>query len=84
MASTPDLASDMHEFIRGILSEIYGSNIAGSIRVIYGGSVSPENAGVLLVQPSIDGLLVGTASIKIESFLKILTAAEEICTSRRI
>lgn len=76
-AATAGEANEMHEFIRNIISTIYGNGIATKMRIIYGGSVSPENTKELLKEPSIDGLLVGTASIKVESFLKILGAAEE-------
>jgi triosephosphate isomerase len=78
VAASPGLADDTHEFIQDILSSIYGSDVAEMIRILYGGSVSPENTKDLLKEPSIDGLLIGTASVKIESFLKILEAAEEI------
>lgn len=84
VAATPDLANEMHKFIRSVLSEIYSSDIAEKIRILYGGSVSPENAQDLLKEPSIDGLLVGTASVKIEFFLKILEAAEEMVSRARL
>lgn len=76
-AASPSSANKMHEFIRTTLSKIYDSNIAEKIRILYGGSVAPENTKNLLEEPAIDGLLIGTASIKIESLLKIIEAAEE-------
>ncbi|MBI3246520.1 MAG: triose-phosphate isomerase [Deltaproteobacteria bacterium] len=69
-------ANEMHEFIREILTRLYGSNVAAKMRIIYGGSVSSENTEELLKKPSIDGLLIGSASTKIGSFLDILECAQ--------
>jgi len=77
-AASPEIANDMHEFIRDVIATIYSRGIAEKIRIIYGGSVNSENTGILLKEPSIDGLLIGTASIVVESFLKILEAAEGV------
>src|SRR5574337_600855 len=63
-------ANEVHSFIRSFLTDEYGKDIADSIYIQYGGSVKPENARELMAQPEIDGLLVGGASIKVESFLK--------------
>lgn len=71
----PEQANEVHLFIRNILAEKYGKYIAGNVYIQYGGSAKPENARELLAQPEIDGLLVGGASIKLESFLKIIEAA---------
>ncbi len=70
----PEQANEVHSFIRGILTDEYGKDIADSVYIQYGGSVKPENARELMAQPEIDGLLVGGASIKVESFLKIIEA----------
>ncbi|GAB63153.1 MAG: triose-phosphate isomerase [Candidatus Jettenia sp.] len=71
----PEQANEVHSFIRSILAEKYGKYIAGNVYIQYGGSAKPENAYELLAQPEIDGLLVGGASIKLESFLHIIEAA---------
>jgi triosephosphate isomerase len=69
--ATPQQAQEMHEFIRGKLSEQFGDT-AQQIRIQYGGSVKPDNAAHLLDQPDIDGALVGGASLKADDFLKIV------------
>ncbi len=71
----PEQANEVHSFIRGFLTDEYGNDIAHSLTIQYGGSVKPENAGELMAQPEIDGLLVGGASIQLESFLKIVEVA---------
>lgn len=76
VAATPETAAEIHEFIRQLLAELYGRDIARMIRIIYGGSVTSANARELLAHPSIDGLLVGTASAKLATFLPILDAAD--------
>lgn len=73
--ATPEQANEVHAFIRGFLSEEYGQEVAKSVYIQYGGSVKPENTKELLAQQEIDGLLVGGASMKVESFLKIIDAA---------
>ncbi len=70
--ATPAQAQDVHESIRGWLAEDYGRETAESIRILYGGSVKPQNAAELLSQPDIDGALVGGASLKADSFLAII------------
>ena len=73
--ASPAQANEVHSFIRGFLTDWYGKDIANSVYIQYGGSVKPENTRELLAQSEIDGLLVGGASIKLESFLKIIDAA---------
>lgn len=73
--ASPEQANEVHSFIRGFLTDEYGKDVAGSVYIQYGGSVKPENTKELIAQPEIDGLLVGGASIKLESFLKIIDAA---------
>jgi len=57
------------------MADRYNREVAEAVRIQYGGSVSPENAADLLAQPNIDGALVGGASLKADSFLKIIAAA---------
>ena len=73
--ATPQQAQEMHAFIRKLLSENHGKENANSIRILYGGSVKPENSQELLSQPDIDGALVGGACLKAESFLGIINSA---------
>jgi triosephosphate isomerase len=63
--------------IRGALADLYGEEVAGSIRVQYGGSVKPDNMADFAVQSEIDGALVGGASLKADSFVGIVKAAIE-------
>jgi triosephosphate isomerase len=74
VTATAEQADGMHGVIRSCLNQVYGSESSG-IRVIYGGSVKPENAGELFVCENIDGALVGGASLEAESFWKIAQAA---------
>lgn len=74
--SVDDVAA-MHMSIRGKLGKIYGEDAAGGIRILYGGSVKPDNAAELLAAKDVDGALVGGASLSAESFLGIILAASE-------
>ncbi|GAB4418777.1 MAG: triose-phosphate isomerase [Thermodesulfovibrionales bacterium] len=69
--ATPDQAQDAHRFIRGKLREVYGS-YADSVRILYGGSVTPENIDALMACPDVDGALVGGASLMPDSFERIV------------
>lgn len=73
--ATPEIAQDTHAFIRGVLEERYGEECAAAVRVLYGGSVKPDNAGSLLAQPDVDGALVGGASLDSQGFAAIARAA---------
>ena len=72
--ATPEVAQEVHAFIRGLLMELYG-DMAEGIRILYGGSVKPDNISGLMEQPDIDGALVGGASLKVESFVEIVKRA---------
>lgn len=74
--SVNDVAA-MHSSIRSKLAEMYGDEAAGGVRILYGGSVKPENAAELLRANDVDGALVGGASLSAESFLGIILAAAE-------
>ncbi len=73
--ATPQQAQEVHQFTRGLLAKMYGKELAAEIRILYGGSVKPDNAKELMAQADVDGLLVGGASLKAEDFLKIIRAA---------
>ena len=76
--ATPAQAQEAHAFIRKVLGEISDSATADRIRIQYGGSVKPENAGELMSQEDIDGALVGGASLDPRSFAQIVKAARKI------
>jgi triosephosphate isomerase (TIM) len=73
--ATPGQAESAHSHLRRRLSERYNSALAGRLRILYGGSVKPDNAEALLGQTNVDGALVGGASLKPEAFLPIVDAA---------
>jgi len=83
--ATPEIAQTVHANCRDIIKDMYGSDIANDIRILYGGSVSAESVDGLLEKPDIDGALVGGASLSAESFGRIInfqptmmTAAAEV------
>ncbi len=73
--ATPEQAQDVHRLLRAQVSELAGYDIAERMLVLYGGSVKPDNAAVLLAEPDVDGALVGGASLEAKSFLAIVEAA---------
>ena len=70
--STPELAAEAHAVIRREATEIFGEEFAGKLRILYGGSVKPENVTALMSQEDIDGALVGGASLDPKSFAAIV------------
>jgi triosephosphate isomerase len=70
--ATPQLASDAHIIIRGEAAKSFGEEFADHLRILYGGSVKPENATALMSEPEIDGGLVGGASLDPKSFAAIV------------
>jgi len=72
--ATTEQAQTVHAMIRALLGELYSEKISDIIRIQYGGSVKPSNAGELLASPDIDGALVGGAGLKPESFAEIVQA----------
>jgi len=66
--ATPELAGEAHRIIRAEAIEAFGEGVAGQLRILYGGSVKPENARLLMSHPDIDGALVGGASLDPKSF----------------
>lgn len=73
--ATPAQAQEVHAMIRGLLSEMYGKDIAQAMRIQYGGSAKPSNTAELMAQPDVDGLLVGGASLKVEDFAAMVNTA---------
>lgn len=70
--ATPELAAEAHGVIRAEAAKAFGGNAANSLRILYGGSVKPENAKALMSQTEIDGALVGGASLDPKSFAAIV------------
>jgi triosephosphate isomerase len=70
--ATPEQAQEMHGYIRQVGAETHGNATAESVRILYGGSVKPDNIATLMSQPDVDGALVGGASLEAESFAKIV------------
>jgi len=70
--ATPEDANTVHEFIRSTISDSYNRDVADNLIVLYGGSVKPKNVDDLMAKDNIDGALVGGASLKADSFLRII------------
>ena len=75
--ATGDEAGRMIKFIRDTIEEMYGKNEADRIRILYGGSVKPENINDIMGRTEIDGVLVGGASLKADSFIKLINYREK-------
>lgn len=73
--ATPEQAEEVHADLRTLVANRYTGEVAAQVRIQYGGSVKPDNAGELLKKENIDGALVGGASLKADSFLGIINAA---------
>jgi triosephosphate isomerase (TIM) len=71
-AATPEMAAETHSFIRQEAARTLGDRAAARLRILYGGSVKPENATALMSKEEIDGALVGSASLDPESFARIV------------
>jgi len=70
--ATPQMASDAHMVIRHEAEKAFGKDFAEALRILYGGSCKPDNAGALMAEADVDGALVGGASLDPESFAKIV------------
>ena len=73
--ATPQIAAEAHQLIRSETEKRFGEDAAQSVRILYGGSVKPDNIRGLMREPEIDGTLVGGASLDPESFVRIIEAA---------
>jgi triosephosphate isomerase len=73
--ATPEQAEEVHAFIRSQVEKISGKEPAGSVRILYGGSVTPENSKGLGAKQNVDGVLVGGASLKADSFERIVRSS---------
>jgi triosephosphate isomerase len=72
--ATPDMAADAHRSLRALVIAKYGAEAGAAVRILYGGSVKPDNAAELLKLPDVDGALVGGACLKADDFLAIAGA----------
>jgi triosephosphate isomerase (TIM) len=70
--ATPEIAADAHRIIRAEVAKLLGASVAAAMRILYGGSVKPDNVASLMAQDDIDGALVGGASLKPDSFAAIV------------
>jgi len=70
--ATPEMAVDAHRIVRAEVARLLGAHVAAQMRILYGGSVKPDNASALCCQEEIDGALVGGASLKPDSFTAIV------------
>ena len=70
--ATPQQAEEVHVHIRKLFGQLFGQPHAESVRILYGGSVKPENIESLLEEPDIDGALVGGAALQVDSFMRII------------
>ncbi len=73
--ATTAQAQEVHAFIRGLLTNLFGEPAAQKVRILYGGSMKPANAPELLAQKDIDGGLIGGASLEVRSFVDLVNAA---------
>lgn len=73
--ATPEQAEEVHGFIRALISEIAGKAVGEGVKILYGGSVSPDNISGLIAKSNVDGALVGGASLKADSFAKIVRSS---------
>ncbi|MFH1725487.1 MAG: triose-phosphate isomerase [Elusimicrobiota bacterium] len=70
--ATPGQAQEAHLFTRKTVAKLHGEALAQSMRILYGGSVKPDNVDILMAEPDVDGALVGGASLKADVFLRII------------
>jgi len=73
--ATDEMAQEVHAYVRGLLVDLFGDVAGSGIRILYGGSMKPENAAGLLSQPDVDGGLIGGASLNAKSFCAIVDSA---------
>ncbi len=74
--ATPEQAEEVHQFIRSWIEKTFNTGTAAQVRILYGGSVKPDNVKALMAKPDIDGALVGGASLKGDSFVSLIRYRE--------
>lgn len=80
--ANPDVAEEGCQAIRQSLVEMYGNKIGDSIRILYGGSVNPDNIYKIMSKPNVDGALIGRASLDIENFLQMVNCVEAVSNEK--
>ena len=70
--ASPAQAQEVHAFIRGRMESLFNKEVANKVRILYGGSVKPDNVDALMAEPDIDGALVGGASLEAGSFTRLI------------
>ena len=78
--ATPAQAQEVHAMIRGLLKEMYSSSLSDGKRILYGGSVKPDNVEELMKEKDIDGGLIGGASLKADSFAALVQKTSGVCS----
>lgn len=76
--ASPEEVSDTVKFLRQNLSEVYGSEIANNIPILFGGSINPSNAGAYLTIPGVNGLAMSSASLVADQFVEIIEIAKKV------
>lgn len=84
VVATPDQAAEAHREIRKMVAQQYDDTTAADMRILYGGSVKPENADELIATDDIDGFLIGGASLKVDSFVDIVNAVENFLKKQEL
>jgi len=77
-AATAEQAGDICGLVRNVVGELYGKDVANTVRVLYGGSTNEKNIGEIMQQPDIDGALIGGASLKAESYGAMVTTTSKL------
>jgi triosephosphate isomerase len=80
--ATPAQAQEAHAFIRKEFAKLHGDAAAADVRILYGGSVKPDNMAILMKEADIDGGLVGGASLEVDSFAKIVLYDRQAVSSK--
>ena len=76
--ATPEQAQEIHAYIRSLIADKYGKEVADSVSILYGGSVKPANAKEIFSKPDVDGGLIGGASLNVNDFGSLINTYKEI------
>lgn len=76
--ASPEQAEEVHKYIRQFIAKTFDAAVSESVRILYGGSVKPDNVADLMQKENIDGGLIGGASLKAESFIQLVTLTKEV------
>ncbi|HKK89895.1 MAG TPA: triose-phosphate isomerase, partial [Desulfobacteraceae bacterium] len=75
--ATPDQVNEVHRYIRALMEKLFDKTLANAVRILYGGSVKPENVSELMALEDVDGALVGGASLDADKFVRIINFKTE-------